>query len=329
MAEATTLPPSVNDVLGECDRLVAQGLLEAAIEILEEYLTENGEHPLVLRSIARIYMLQRKPQNAVELLKRALMLMEDAKRPIHTQIFKPPLSITIPPIDSDRLSEVDLEIIEDTVSEIHANRNYYEGDEDLVCTENTSTVDPIESAQKASSIPIAYAYNAGANQIHSVSESLFPESKTADFEPSTIDNEAYQRGAGKTDDDYDNGATGFEIEHDFYSAEDLPSLDDLEIEEDISENGWVEDFILENTNPPGEFSYEYAWEEFEPVGVDFSEGISASDFLEVRSESKLSRFKRARQIALQLGSEYGWDESGIRLLTKIFRTYAKYIYTSI
>jgi tetratricopeptide (TPR) repeat protein len=308
MAKSETLPASIRNVLGECNRLVAQGLLEAASAILEEFLANNEEHPLVLRGIARIYMLQRKPQDAVELLKRALTLMGNKNELGNSHIIPlVPVEIPCQP-KSVHLSDVDLTIIADTESEIRAKREYF--CDDVFEGYIANIIKPAQTLQNAH---IADRANPEERPLLKLDGAIVKTLPTSIIE--------HKISSDVPDASCVNHGANLEVEQDFSTLEALPSIDELDIDDDIADNDWIEEFVLEETSTPVEHHYEYAWEEFEPIGVDFDEDVSAADFLNVRSESKLSRFERARQIALQLGSEYEWDELGIRLLTKIFFRY--------
>jgi hypothetical protein len=315
MEKPTRLPPSVRGILGECNLLVSQGLLEDASAILKEFLATNGEHPIILRGIAKIYMLQHKSQDAVELLKRALALMGEKNEPsssnsIHVHPLETPCQA-----ESAHISNVDLEIIADTEAEIRSKREYFRDENNI-----ENVVNPIQKLQN-NKIYNKGNLEDGSTKIISGIESPIFELNGATFKASSNSIMVYKLNPCMPDDSCGNHGADMEVEQDFSIIEASLSVDEFDIDDDIADNDWTEEFVLEKTPAPVEHHYEYAWEESEPVGVDFDEDVSAADFINVRSESKLSRFERARQIALQLGSEYEWDESGVQLLTKIFFRY--------
>lgn len=97
--------------------------------------------------------------------------------------------------------------------------------------------------------------------------------------------------------------------------------DDLIDADEFSELEWDDEIIVEGESHISGANYEYDWESFEPIGVDFDEDVTSGKFQVLPGESKISKLQRARQMALQLGGEYQWDDFGIKLLTKIFYRY--------
>jgi len=65
--------------LAECGRLVKAKAHEAASDLLEEYLAEQPEDPLVLRTLGRLRLLQGRPIEAAVLLKHSLTELQRRK----------------------------------------------------------------------------------------------------------------------------------------------------------------------------------------------------------------------------------------------------------
>jgi uncharacterized protein HemY len=59
-------------LLNEVNNLVAVGLKKTAIDLIEEYLEKVPAEPAILRSLGRIYFLDKKPDQAVKYLQLSL-----------------------------------------------------------------------------------------------------------------------------------------------------------------------------------------------------------------------------------------------------------------
>jgi hypothetical protein len=295
--------PAIHKLLAECDRLTSSGLIGVAKTMLEEYLAKEGEHPLVLRGLARIHMLEKRPEYAIDLLKRALVLIEKAKQPTSSTSGR--LSLPLQGVqahESGHVSADDLVIIEETANEIHRGRRYFDDFEneatDSGCQDFVEEY--LDHAAGHSGKPASSQIDLSG----SLQSSIAPEN-------SSLDGACSEVFAPHQD-------LIIDFDSEISSDVDVTPFDDLDIDDEV-EIDWVADTISQEVGEPA--GYRYEWEDYEPIGIDFDEEISARDFVDIRSDSKLSRYARARQMALQLGIEYSWDESGIQLLTRIFFRY--------
>ena len=59
-------------ILNEVNRLVTAGLRKSAIDIIQEYLEEIPNEPVMFRALGRIYLLEKKPDLAVKYLQLSL-----------------------------------------------------------------------------------------------------------------------------------------------------------------------------------------------------------------------------------------------------------------
>ena len=95
--------------------------------------------------------------------------------------------------------------------------------------------------------------------------------------------------------------------------------------------GWLEDKIPDESEDldgdldaflplaPASVEMEGAdWEEFALYADEFDETPSRDELCEVQARGQLSRTERAHQQAMELGLRFGWDESGIAVLTDVF-----------
>jgi len=67
-----TVVVNENEVLTEANRLVAGGLRQAAIDLLQESLDSYPSSPALLSALGRVYLLEGRPEKAVVHLKRSL-----------------------------------------------------------------------------------------------------------------------------------------------------------------------------------------------------------------------------------------------------------------
>ena len=63
---------------------------------------------------------------------------------------------------------------------------------------------------------------------------------------------------------------------------------------------------------------DFDWRDFAWNADEFDEAPDREDGDEVRVDGKVSGRERAKQVAIDLGLRYGWDRSGIQLLTDLF-----------
>jgi len=318
VTEPKKLSVTVRDLLVEVDHLVAKGLVGTASSILEDFLDDEGEHPLVLRGLARLRMLQGKPQDAVPLLKRSLALSEAAKKPEPLA-----LSRTIPTVsvhEDSSLCKADIAIIEEVADEVHAKRSYYD-------TETEGVVPDLFKLSHKSEEQLSGTTKSPNNHFVESLQEVIPD-KVSRPDGLQVEENCYQLDENVYFDNEiplsEESQVGFKSNPEFEAE--IGSSDEWEFEDDdddVVDVDWIEDTIhsKNHTNTGTEDTYEYAWEIFEPEGIEFDEEISTAESLTVRTDTKLTRFERARQIALSLGNEYGWDEAGIHLLTKIFYRY--------
>lgn len=69
------------EVLAEANKLFGNGMRQAAIDLLHEYLESDPDSAKVLRTLGRAYLLSRRPEKAVIYLKRSLEITERSKTP--------------------------------------------------------------------------------------------------------------------------------------------------------------------------------------------------------------------------------------------------------
>jgi hypothetical protein len=275
----------IQGIIIKSKQLCELGRMEEACAILENCLVEGDDNPLVLRSIARIKMAQHKPHEAVPLLKRALALIQEEKYIQLEKLKERRNQNTIFEQDKERcLSDSDISFIEEISHEVKAQRIYYEWDD---------TTSPVDEK-------ILYHHESSKQSLapfqHSNQEYISEESLSSK-EIETISDD---------------------FSHDLSFQDELFGLDESDITEEFLELEALEDILPTNSANLTDFAYEHAWDEFEPIGVEYDDEITGTDIFNLPTDNRLTRLERARQVALELGIEYGWDEDGINVLTMIF-----------
>ena len=279
----TKLNSLIQNALITSRRLVASGDAETACSILQNFINEEGEHAVILRELGRIKMLQKRPHEAVPLFERVLELI-DAEKIVFEQkpILSVPLSISLNLIEQENLSDSDLSFIESVSHEMEAKRNYYEFDDDSLNDATTTS------------------------QSETISQYLKTTQKSSqvDNPQDVLDSVEFEN---ILDESFDE-----------ITEEELFGLDFSQIIDETTESESLEDIPFFDPTNLTNFAFEYSWEEYEPVGVEYDDEITENEIFSLPTENRLTRLERARQVALELGDEYDWDEDGIDVLTKIF-----------
>ncbi len=279
------LQSQLKNALHESKQLVTSGQTDMACTLLENFLTEEDENAVILSELGRIKMLQRKPHEAVPLFERALTLFQ-AEKLISEQKNKQNNTsiISVNIVASEHLSESDLSFIEEISHKVMAKRKYYEFDDD-----ESSTVAVITPYSETIS---QYLHN--TQKIDQ--DEIFQEHQDSNGSETTLD----------------------ELSDELISEEESFGLDFSDIIEETTESEVLEDTFYDDAASLTDFAYEHAWEEYEPTGVECDDEITENDIFSLPVDNRLTRLERARQVALELGDEYDWDEDGIDVLTEIF-----------
>ncbi|BBL73697.1 hypothetical protein [Methylomagnum ishizawai] len=321
----------IQELLLKCNRLADQNRMNDGLSLLQEFTAAHGEHPVILRAMARTYMLLGQPQVAAELLKQVLGIIGGDKKssgsPTKLDMKKKPIQAELNHTHQiDHISEVDVEIIENVQSEIRLGRKYYNNEDAENLTSDGSSLDDSEIIAEHFDVedeteqsPFISTDTTQSSESEISYEIIGAQS--SDQKDKVLTQEALKEPSGSLVDAYNRCSNDLSYEENESEKEELYSNEELEDAEDVIDASWLEEYILEEASSTVKASNEYLWEQFEPIGSDFDEYISSSDFLDVRSDSKLSKIERAHQIAIQVGLEYGWDEVGIQLLTKVFYRY--------
>jgi hypothetical protein len=101
-------------LLQEVNKLVSSGLRKSAIDLINEYLEYYPNDPFVLSAMGRIYLLEKKPDQAVKYLQLSL----------GSRNTEPVADNHITPYGFDEIDHDDLDYIENSSSEEDAEYSY-------------------------------------------------------------------------------------------------------------------------------------------------------------------------------------------------------------
>jgi hypothetical protein len=116
----------------EAGRLLAAGLQGAASDLLEECMADGAEDPHVLRALARVRLLQDRPQDAADLLRRVLNEIEKLKAGRESFVRPDDRRRQYPGHPSDDLDPEDLELVVTRGQEVSSRRRYFDPEVDPI-----------------------------------------------------------------------------------------------------------------------------------------------------------------------------------------------------
>lgn len=336
-----------NLILAESQALLRQGRDVAASNLLEELLEAYPHSAKGLRALAQIRMLQKRPQDAVPLLKRAL------------EIITNPASATVQ-IYNESFGDEDAEYIEQEHTRQADRREY-----DLFAE---TAIQHKETAFP--SLPPAVAGFGALNDLDlngGESEDLFAErtDQLPQVEPSLTDatysasdtqnldttveeqtspadeaetyNHSDSEGTAKLHDEVIIAVTNDLTVNDLLADEnyfveqaisqEIESIHDAEFELELGINADADDISVAIEDEDDEWETlvvvdgldeESIWEgATDHAAIDLPP--TQRDFSEI--PDRLTRAERALQVAMTVGDEFGWDRKGIKLLAIIFGRY--------
>lgn len=326
-------PSDAAEVIRGANDLIHRGLLKEASDLLTEGLKGYPDDAPLLRALARLRMLEHRPADAVPLLQRALQVLQskrtersaavsgESPRQVEHDIGNCVANPPSPPPSSQThasatptLPDAELDYAAALENEIIKKREYEFGiDPDLQVPLQVS--ERIEPGEDPTSVERKLSDEATANRCDiSVSPKLF---RARSFPIEKLLAFAASEQATQHEDD------------------DVPTLEDLYFDEADTENdledhgialdGLTEErqheAILHSGDPEDSPPLDIEQRSYEPSLDDFGDGLA--DELPTRDEmrripSRLTREERARQVALDLAIEFGWDRAGVQLLTLLF-----------
>lgn len=346
----TTKPHQLDEslILAESQALLRQGRDVAASNLLEELLEVYPDSAKGLRALAQIRMLQKRPQDAVPLLKRALEIITTSPASATGQIY------------NASFGNVDAEYLEQEHTRQTGRREYDMFAEAAI--QHKETAFP--------SLPPAVAGFSALNDLdlnggeskNSFSEQTdrlpqvepnptytpnsafdaqnldaFAEEQASPADGVEIHNHSDSEGSVKPHDKVIVNATSELTVDDLLADEDnfveqaisqeIESIHDAEFELELAINADADDtsVAIEDENDEWEtlavvdgLNKESVWEgATDQAAID--PPPTRRDFSEI--PDRLTRAERALQVAMRVGDEFGWDRKGIKLLAIIFDRY--------
>lgn len=323
------------EVIRNANNLIRQGLLGAASDLLTEGLEAYPDDAHLLRALARVRMLERRPSDAVPLLQRALhMLQRPGSGSSPSEIVDSQQRTaadgsdeTVPtaPVQSTLINALgvdaplpasDFEYVAAVEYEVVVNRDYEPGLDPVTRYERRHRYD--ETVAAAGQRELDQLAGSAADK-NNVPMDLDPcnsaEIPPIQLPPNEIQDSLPVDAHTESDDKEDEG----------------PTIEDVYIDEvESAENGADTESILDEIKDElGSFEAESKNEiqpdaekrDYEPSLDDFGDG--PADELPTREEmfqapSRITREERARQVAVDLAIEFGWDRAGVELLSSIF-----------
>lgn len=302
------------ELLREADRLTAGGQLRAAAKLLEESIAESGRDPRLLRALGKVYLLEHRPHDAVQILQEALELQQ--RRRIHAH---QPGYEEVSDSDLDYLADQDHAADGMRLSE-RAGR--------LILAESSNQIaspDLIEIQQEPNNLGLSNIPLQNASRFDCIP--IYSQEDTAEHTPYLnpdldvrVENAhptwmaeikvSAALGLDASKETLDpQGELDFEVD----DEQVLSALDDAEFEE------FPEEFASESAL----YYLSDQTDEVDPYLVDVEELIDdiSDDADEEPFLGGITREQRALQVAVEFLERVGWDREHLRPLQDFFVRY--------
>ena len=328
----------IDSLLAETVRLVRAGYPEAAANLLEKHLVSEPDCISALQSLARIRRSQHRPADAVLFLKRVLALqVSERTAGVAGRIEAASASATLPSdsaSDAETLDLKDWNWLRANDLEIRTQRRSFDGDIAPMAEAGREprgdgaptyqqpdrSVDHRDAETKA---PTASSDELHATELHgsprekhiagaralSVDHDDFGANEQDDFLPLVAWNEP--------DQEDDRAQLHFETQLES-SAEEKQAIPTPEQEYAFLDDASNDLFEVVAVDTEAERTA-FDWTDFASDADEFDDAPTREDLEQaVRTTGQVSRRQRARQQAIEVGQEFGWDTRGIELLTDVF-----------
>lgn len=343
-------------ILSQVNKLVAQGLRQAAIDLLEEAVSYSPNDSSLLSALGRVYLLNRQPDKAVVYLRRSLA--QSNSNPVYNNDYAPEafteadagyLEERAEEPSNDEFSildEVEATDASDERPKENSSRTLHLNEIGLKRTETDATkrneprITVVKKLWKRAEPeqPIAFEEKPACADEISVSEEI--ESNTDIEAESSNDAIEYPEYASKNDapePPLNRQATAFfiqaevsqlalpiECESEEAGEEtELPELDSDDLDVIDVDDDFDDD--LDEAGPEfdlvesGLLDDDSISEDFGWEDLDdFEEGASRDNEDEELAQTGVTRAERARQVAIDVLNRVGWDREHLPLLEAIF-----------
>lgn len=292
-------------LLHEVNKLVSTGLRKSAIDLINEYLEDYPNDSSVLSALGRIYLLEKRPEQAVKYLQLALGTHKTGLETNNVVA-----SYGFDELDHDDLDYIDNSATEDELNFSYENPNGQQfsaitkqnnqGDSDNQIIETTSQQQSQQTNENAS-----FEITTKVSQENAIES----DKDEDDFDPEFI--EIYAT-TTLDDEDYVSPYQTDVFDELLNEVLDIPDFVDDDIESDEVE----ETVIIEETKS---IEDEFDWdglEDFDDID-ELDIAPSLQDY-EVVTGGRVSRIERAKQIAVDVIQAYDWGFQNIGLLQQVF-----------
>lgn len=346
----------IKSLLTQVNQLVVQGLRQAAIDLLEEAISDSPDNTSLLSALGRVYLLDRQPEKAVVYLRRSIAKNNANFSPVSYDAYSPE---AFSDADADYIEELSEDSSSDEFSpleEVGAETEEYKAsNRDRSGTlhlkrqpEKRAPETPDDSepqitlirrgrAKKNDAAPVDIPHATDETELDEsgradldvgsqgpdVSEAIETRSELTDEASSDVTSTPEQREAPG----HSESQSGLSFESDDESAKSEDSLELPDDENNIPDIVDVEDDFdddLDEIGPVAETVEDYPLDDFEPEDFgwedldDFGEEASRENTDEDLTLTGISREKRARQAAVDVLERVGWDREYLPLLESIF-----------
>lgn len=292
-------------LLQEVNKLVSTGLRKSAIDLINEYLEDYPNDSSVLSALGRIYLLEKKPEQAVKYLQLALETRQTGLATNNVVT-----SYGFDELDHDDLDYIDNSATEDELDFSYENEDGHQfsaiSKQNYRDNADNQIIGPISREEsEQTNENVFFQLTTEVSQ-----ESVFKSDEDEnDFDPelieiyatTTLDNEDYVL-------PYQSDL----FDELFNEIVDIPDFVDDDIESDEAE----ETVVIEETKS---IEDEFDWDGIEDFDYIDEQDIAPSlqDY-EVITGGKVSRIERAKQIAVDVIQAYDWGIQNIGLLQQVF-----------
>ncbi len=348
---------TTTSLLTQVNQLVTQGLRQAAIDLLEEAISDSPDNRPLLSALGRVYLLDNQPEKAVVYLRRSIAETDPDPIPASQNDYSPE---ALTEVDADYIEELaedssndEFSPLEEVCAETDENKNSNRERSGILCLKRESKKGIGAETPEDSKPQITIIRRGRAKKNDAVSfdlpyatdESALEESGRADSDVGTPDpgvREAIQF-RSEVADAPSSGETfatkqtetpvrseaqlglSFKSDDDLENSEDsleLPDderniLDIVDFEDDFDDD-------IDEIDPIIETVEDYPLDDFESEDFgwedldDFDEEASRENTDEDLTLAGIPREQRARQAAVDVIERVRWDKEYLPLLESIF-----------
>ncbi|MDD5268784.1 MAG: hypothetical protein PHO08_16950 [Methylococcales bacterium] len=321
-------------ILTQVNKFVAVGLRKTAINLIEEYLEEAPHDPVMLRTLGRIYLLEKKPDQAIKYLQLSLKNHQSK-----TDIKSPPELYELNDLNGD-----DLEYIDQNAE--HSQSTYVYSFEDKPDNLDNSATNVIfkKIIQPTSLNPLSSLQSnkqKNKEENHSIQTKRVFTHLSDINDQTDFNNKSLDETKGLTEASWGSDINGTDGSPHLFSydatlfplrSEPITATNNRQVdlfEEDISEDEFVEEIFeedeetefyadvpeLENDITEKEFS----WDDFDEFDeIDEQDTFNPFPNDQILTEDTLDRWERAKQKATEVIQSHDWDKETLTLLQQVF-----------